>query len=359
MATSEARIAANRLNAARSTGPRTPEGKDISRGNALKHGLTGQGVVLRSEDVAIVQARFDGLQANFRPSGEAGKSLVRRVALLTVRIERCEVHEAAAISTKIRSAEADFDDARDAEVEHLMATLGENPTLSLRRLLRMPEGVDRLVETWNGLREDLEHGDGSRWGSEHGAMALNLTGRKAGGFGIARVEALSKAVGGDFGLLGQKDGANLDPRGRREWARRALAALIGEQVAGLEAHRETLDFEAIAADRADATSRALFDPSKEACLARKYEAAAVRELHRTLKELREVEAQVSRALESPSPAQDPLRAWALGSFSPGVVDRPAPPPPAPSKAPEAPRNPVSGGSSYIPFAVGRAPSGSV
>jgi hypothetical protein len=358
MATSEARILANRANALKSSGPKTEQGKEISRANALKHGLTGQGIVLASEDIARVQQRLDGLQAACRPATEAGRSLVRRAALLSIRIERCEVHEAAALSTKIRSAEADFDEARDAEVEHLMDTIGDNPALSLRRLMRMPEGVDRLVETWNGLREDLEHGDGARWGAEHGAMALNLTGRKAGGFGIARVEALSKAVGGDFSLLSQKDGANLDPKARREWARNALAGLIGEQVAGLEAHRETLDFEAIAADRADATSRALFDPSKEACLARKYEAAAVRELHRTLKELREVEAQVSRALESPSPAQDPLRAWALGSFSPGAMDRPAPPPPAPSKAPEAPRNVVSAGYSSIPFAVGRAPIGS-
>jgi hypothetical protein len=226
--------------------------------------------------------------------------------------------------------------------------------------LRMPEGVDRLLDTWNGLREDLEHGDGSRWGAEHGAMALNLTGRKAGGFGIARVEALSKAVGGDFSLLGQKDGANLDPRGRREWARKALAGLIGEQVAGLESHRETLDYEAIAADRADATSRALFDPSKEACLARKYEAAAVRELHRTLKELKSVEAEAARrAVEAPMPARTAPPAPPLASFSPGAVERPVSPPPAPVKAPEAPRNGASGGSSSIPFAVGRAPSGSV
>lgn len=37
--TSEARIAANRRNATRSTGPRTPEGKLQARRNALRHGL--------------------------------------------------------------------------------------------------------------------------------------------------------------------------------------------------------------------------------------------------------------------------------------------------------------------------------
>jgi hypothetical protein len=34
------KLAANRANARRSTGPRTPEGKRRSRANALKHGLS-------------------------------------------------------------------------------------------------------------------------------------------------------------------------------------------------------------------------------------------------------------------------------------------------------------------------------
>ena len=40
---------ANRRNAQKSTGPTTDEGKAISRRNALKHGLTGQGVALPDE----------------------------------------------------------------------------------------------------------------------------------------------------------------------------------------------------------------------------------------------------------------------------------------------------------------------
>jgi len=43
-------IAANRLNAQRSTGPRTPAGKTRVSSNALKHGLTGREVVLPNEN---------------------------------------------------------------------------------------------------------------------------------------------------------------------------------------------------------------------------------------------------------------------------------------------------------------------
>ena len=40
--TSEKKAEANRRNALKSTGPKTPEGKDAVRLNALKHGLLSQ-----------------------------------------------------------------------------------------------------------------------------------------------------------------------------------------------------------------------------------------------------------------------------------------------------------------------------
>jgi hypothetical protein len=45
-----AQIAANRANAQKSTGPRTFEGKGMSRFNALKHGLDARSVVIPGED---------------------------------------------------------------------------------------------------------------------------------------------------------------------------------------------------------------------------------------------------------------------------------------------------------------------
>jgi hypothetical protein len=48
--TSEKQIAANRANAAKSTGPKTPETKSISAMNALRHGLTGQVNLMPDED---------------------------------------------------------------------------------------------------------------------------------------------------------------------------------------------------------------------------------------------------------------------------------------------------------------------
>ena len=48
--TSWRQFQANRLNALKSTGPRTEEGKRISRRNALRHGLTAETVIDGLED---------------------------------------------------------------------------------------------------------------------------------------------------------------------------------------------------------------------------------------------------------------------------------------------------------------------
>ncbi|HXK01944.1 MAG TPA: hypothetical protein VMS37_06040 [Verrucomicrobiae bacterium] len=47
-----AQIAANRANAQKSTGPRTPEGKTASSMNALKHGMDAASIVIPGEDPA-------------------------------------------------------------------------------------------------------------------------------------------------------------------------------------------------------------------------------------------------------------------------------------------------------------------
>ncbi len=108
MPSSEARIAANRRNAQLSTGPKTPEGKEQSRRNALKHGLTGAGVVLPEKDAAEVDRKAEAYARELDASGEVGRDLARRAALNAVRMDRAADQQTATLSERVRRAEAEF-----------------------------------------------------------------------------------------------------------------------------------------------------------------------------------------------------------------------------------------------------------
>ena len=108
MPASEARILANRKNAALSTGPRTEEGKERSRANTLKHGLSGGGVVMPEGDAAEVERRAVAFAGELNASDEVGMALARRAALNSVRMERAADQQSVAMTRRIRQVEADF-----------------------------------------------------------------------------------------------------------------------------------------------------------------------------------------------------------------------------------------------------------
>ena len=290
MPASPAQIAANRRNARKSKGPTTAEGKSRSRCNALKHGLTGEGVALPTEDAVEVGRRFEALQAELRPGTAMGQLLVRRVAFLSVRLERSERHETSVLSKRVRHAEAEFVDRRLVEVEALVARLPTEAATAARRLRATPEGIDWLVGELLVLKGDLLQFERECWTTNHRARFQAVLGQNPGGYRINRIIALSDALLGYFGHLDSADGEGLEDQARSDWARKELGSMIDSEILGLGEARASLDPLAIEQDRAQAVDRALFDPSPEMILARKYEAATERGIYRALKELREVEA---------------------------------------------------------------------
>jgi hypothetical protein len=124
MPTSEARIRANQQNSAHSTGPKTDEGKEKSRRNSLKHGLTGSGVVLLEKDAAEVARRTATYADELGAFGEVGETLARLAALNSVRLERAADQQAAALGRHVRQVEAEFvapEGVADDEAEQLRA----------------------------------------------------------------------------------------------------------------------------------------------------------------------------------------------------------------------------------------------
>ena len=69
-------IEANRRNALKSTGPITPEGKERSRRNAIRHGLTAETVIAALEDAEDYQAFEAAVIADYDAESAVERELV-------------------------------------------------------------------------------------------------------------------------------------------------------------------------------------------------------------------------------------------------------------------------------------------
>lgn len=119
----EKQIEANRQNAAKSSGPRTSEGKARVALNAVKHGLLAQRVVLPHEDEREFEELSLGLEQRLQPVGELEELLVGMIAAHAWRLRRLMLvekglflrHVYALVSRKAHEDEEDAEeDARDA-----------------------------------------------------------------------------------------------------------------------------------------------------------------------------------------------------------------------------------------------------
>ena len=97
MSSSEQRLAANRLNAQRSTGPRTLDGKSSSSGNATRHGLLSTRLFLDDEDPDEFANLLCDLQGALAPVGAMELALVERIAVTLWRQRRLITAESAAL----------------------------------------------------------------------------------------------------------------------------------------------------------------------------------------------------------------------------------------------------------------------
>jgi hypothetical protein len=332
-AVSEARIFANRANALKSSGPKTPEGKAVSRRNGLKHGLTGSGVVLASEDSSEVELRTTALMGELNPQSTLGRVLVGQLATLSVRMERVARQEEAAIDRRVRHAPEVFDQERLDRAEDLFARLAEAPRERLRDLKKRPEGVDRLLRALGELRDRLPSAGRALWSLANFETLANLLGHRPDDRRISGLKAITEATWGQFHGLTVDQGAGLDESARKRWACDQLIERIDHEIEALEAHRESLDFETIELDRRGAADIALFDPSKEATLARRYEAEARRGFFKSLEKLRQVEAEAEAAEPAVPPSVSEPEPEPLGSSCAGVTRTAREPKPGPGPAP--------------------------
>jgi hypothetical protein len=93
--TSLKQIEANRRNALRSTGPVTPEGKECSRRNAVRHGLTAETVIANLEDAEGYQAFEAVVIADYDAASAVERELVLRLTSVLWRLRRATSIETA------------------------------------------------------------------------------------------------------------------------------------------------------------------------------------------------------------------------------------------------------------------------
>jgi len=261
MAASPAQIAANRSNALQSTGPKTGAGKDASRRNALKHGLTGRGVVIPGEDEHEVALRVAALEDQLVPEGDILTALlVRQVAIASIRVERAYRHETALAAERMRRAADVYDDDRKAMAEQILGEIKLDPVTARRRLLAAPEGVDALLGRLRALREQAEPRSFVAWDDAEGVELDLCLGCRPGQAPLSRVGLLTRGIVYDFWEgLDPAEHAHLDFAARLHWAVGAIHTLITAEITHLEAHRASLDPERPEKGRAEAAERSLLD----------------------------------------------------------------------------------------------------
>ncbi len=364
MGLSAVRLAANRANALKSTGPRTVGGKEASRRNALTHGLSGRGIVIPGEDENEVAVRIEALEPELAPEGDVmARLLVRQVAVLTVRHERGFRHESATLAERMRQAADSYDDARRAAAEQLLDRIAIEPATSHRRLMATPEGVDCLLGRLRALRATAAPRPYIQW-SENDGYELNLCmGQKITGAPSTRAYLLTQGILlGNWAGIDPAELEDLGERTRPHWGMAELHKILGAEIARLEAHRGTLNLADVARSRAEAAERVIVDTGPDGLTLRRFQAATERSMLKILRELRVMRyegrcravdpAEVVEVLDAMAAEMPELQEVAveLASFSP------APTPPTRS----GPRSALASAladpkSSYVPITAGLAP----
>ncbi len=137
---SEKQLQANRLNARKSTGPRTIAGKLASRFGNLQHGCRAEVPVLPGEDEEEYSRRLSAWTECLGATDEAQRYEVKRAVRASWKMDRADTVEEGMVADLMDEVADSADDAEMAETERLAATLSENPGVVVRQLRKTPSG---------------------------------------------------------------------------------------------------------------------------------------------------------------------------------------------------------------------------
>jgi hypothetical protein len=210
MTVSAAKLEANRRNSLKSTGPRTPAGKEISSLNAVKHGARAETLVLRGEDPRALEERREAWRACLSPGDDVEERLVDDAVAYTWQQDRARRAQVARLNADLINAGVDQDQTDALEVDDLgrrlfkdrqgpltfypthsersygfraastsYAAKGDDPDRPAELLLRLQStlaGCEWLLGEWAGLKAILDRGQS--WLSSDKLKAVRLLGKQ-------------------------------------------------------------------------------------------------------------------------------------------------------------------------------------
>ena len=288
-ASSDRKIEANRRNAARSTGPKSAEGKEKSRRNGWKHGMAAV-VVVPEEETKALDLAVAGWTEQVGPGDVVEASLVHQMAAADVRMRRCAQINESAMEGDAVEAVRRWEAKQRHRVRRKAQDLKHDPVNVVADLEASSFGCDWMIRRWRFLDGGLKLGFG--WPQAHLEEALRLLGY---------VQVLTPTAASDPAAVrlwtlamhasptGIKAAAHFqpDPTVPEGWteAMPLLRAFIAAQIERLEGLREEA-WEAVDGPEAEAVaSKALMDAGKDAQVRHRYYRDAQLAQHRAMKQL--------------------------------------------------------------------------
>jgi hypothetical protein len=279
---------ANRENAQLSTGPTSDEGKARSRGNAVKHGLAGAGVVLNTDDAQAVAERLDAWRGDYGLLNGHQEWLYERMVVASVRSDRCTREQSSLQSYQAERARTCWNDDRQLEADEIAAGLARRPSLVVRRLGRTRQGCEWMMHQWEELH--LVFIVNLEWNEAQTSTALDLLG-------------IAPAL---------RDGLGFPPN-------QPLDQVVGQTITGLQKRIDAGLADLDAREQEYAESGEPITPSRDLIRLRRYEAECMREYYRSRSELltslaKTNTAQPEATTQVPLPEQkpEPVSISALG-----------------------------------------------
>lgn len=382
--TSQKRIQANRLNALKSTGPKSDQGKANSSRNALKHGLASASpVVVPAEDAAEYAQRLASWIDDASPRGPIERALVEHACHADWKLRRAARQEATALSLVARNASDDHDReaiARAAEIgrrllhdpinrcavfrgsdpiirERVDAWKRDDPEALAPLLASTARGVEWMLARWDELATILR--EEGYWHYDARYRALRLLGHRQEDVmhdplaqklmlacSVLHVEPWDlwdDAFQATLPVVGHPvytkrvDHFRTKKPGSKEEALGMLWEVLNAEVARLQSLKVTLEERAMA-ERSEAAARSSLDEGPSATLRMRYEAAAERLLFRALTEL--AKRQKADPNRESSPVESPKVEPKASAPAPEPGPRNEPKPKGPVQAPRVRNRPA-------------------